>query len=197
MRVGLTGGIGAGKSAVAGIFASLGAFIIDTDAIAREVVAPNSDGLMEIARVWPQAVRDSALDRVTLAEIVFGDSSARERLNALLHPHIRRVALEREAYAKPGQVIVHVVPLLFETGYDRLVDKSVLVVAPLEQRIARVVERDKLDERRIRARVAAQIEPECARGVADFIIENDGDLEHLQDRTRTVYEELRANSTTI
>lgn len=197
MRVGLTGGIGAGKSAVAGIFASLGAFIVDTDAIAREVVAPNSDGLMEIARVWPQAVRDSALDRVTLAEIVFGDPSARERLNALLHPHIRRIALEREAYAKPGQVIVHVVPLLFETGYDRLVDKSVLVVAPLEQRIARVVERDKLDERRIRARIAAQIEPERARGVADFIIENDGDLEHLQDRTRTVYEALRANSTTI
>ncbi len=179
------------------IFASLGAFLVDTDAIAREVVAPNSDGLMEIARVWPQAVRDSALDRVTLAEIVFGDPSARERLNALLHPHIRRVAFEREAYAKPGQVIVHVVPLLFETGYDRLVDKSVLVVAPLEQRIARVVERDKLDERRIRARIAAQIEPERARGVADFIIENDGDFEHLQDRTRTVYEELRANSTTI
>ena len=126
-----------------------------------------------------------------LAEIVFGDPSARERLNALLHPHIRRIALEREAYAKPGQVIVHVVPLLFETGYDRLVDKSVLVVAPLEQRIARVVERDKLDERRIRARIAAQIEPERARGVADFIIENDGDLEHLQDRTRTVYEALR------
>ncbi len=197
MRVGLTGGIGAGKSAVAGIFASLGAFIVDTDAIAREVVAPNSDGLMEIARVWPQAVRDSALDRVRLAEIVFGDPSARERLNALLHPHIRRIALEREAYAKPGQVIVHVVPLLFETGYDRLVDKSVLVVAPLEQRIARVVERDKLDERRIRARIAAQIEPERARGVADFIIENDGDLEHLQDRTRTVYEALRENSTTI
>ena len=197
MRVGLTGGIGAGKNAVARIFASLGAFVIDTDAIAREVVAPNSDGLLEIARVWPQAVRDSVLDRVALAEIVFGDPSARERLNALLHPHIRRVALEREAHAKPGQVVVHVVPLLFETGYDRLVDKSVLVVAPLEQRIARVVERDKLDERRIRARIAAQIEPERARGVADFIIENDGDLEHLQDRARTVYEALLANSTTI
>jgi dephospho-CoA kinase len=191
MRVGLTGGIGAGKSAVATIFANLGAFVIDTDAIAREVVAPNSDGLMEIARVWPQAVRSGGLDRAALAEIIFTDASARERLNALLHPHIRRVAMEREAYAKPGQVVVHVVPLLFETGYDRMVDKSVLVVAPLDQRVARVVERDKLDVARVRARMAAQIEPERARLNADFIIENDGNLDHLRERTREVYEALR------
>jgi dephospho-CoA kinase len=197
VRVGLTGGIGAGKSAVAGIFASLGAFVIDFDAIAREVVAPNSDGFMEIARVWPQVVRNGMLDRAALAEIVFADSSARERLNALLHPHIRRVALEHEAHAKPGQVIVHVVPLLFETGYDRFVDKSVLVAAPLEQRIARVVERDKLDESRIRDRIAAQIEPERARRVADFIIENDGDLERLRDGTRAVYEALQVHPTAI
>lgn len=191
MRVGLTGGIGAGKSAVATIFANLGAFVIDTDAIAREVVAPNSDGLMEIARVWPQAVRSGGLDRAALAEIIFSDASARARLNALLHPHIRRVAMEREAYAKPGQLIVHVVPLLFETGYDRMVDKSVLVVAPLDQRVARVVERDKLDEARVRARMAAQIEPERARLNADFIIENDGNLDHLRERTREIYEALR------
>lgn len=191
MRVGLTGGIGAGKSAVATIFANLGGFVIDTDAIAREVVAPNSDGLMEIARVWPQAVRSGGLDRAALAEIIFSDASARARLNALLHPHIRRVAMEREAYAKPGQLIVHVVPLLFETGYDRMVDKSVLVVAPLDQRVARVVERDKLDEARVRARMAAQIEPERARLNADFIIENDGNLDHLRERTREIYEALR------
>lgn len=190
MRVGLTGGIGAGKNAVGTILASLGAFVVDTDVVAREVVAPNSDGLMEIARVWPQVMRNGVLDRVALAEIVFADSSARERLNALLHPHIRRVALEREAHAKREQVVVHVVPLLFETGYDQLVDKSVLVVAPLEQRIARVVERDKLDEGRVRARIAAQMEPERARGLADFVIENDADLERLLDRTRAVYEAL-------
>jgi dephospho-CoA kinase len=190
----LTGGIGAGKSAVAAIFASYGAFIIDTDAIAREVVAPNSDGLREIARVWPQAVRNGALDRGALADIVFGDPSARERLNGLLHPHIRRVALERETLAKPGQIIVHVVPLLFETGYDRLVDKSVLVVAPLELRIARVVERDRLDERRVRARMAAQMEPEQARRAADFVIENDGNIERLGGRAVVVYEALARDS---
>lgn len=197
MRVGLTGGIGAGKSAVAAIFAELGAFVVDTDAIAREVVAPNSDGLREIARVWPQAVRNGMLDRGALADIVFSDPSARERLNALLHPHIRRVALEREARAKPGQLVVHVVPLLFETGYDRLVDRSVLVVASLEQRIARVVARDKLDEARVRARIAAQIEPGQARRAADFVIENDGNLNHLQDRARAVYEALTGTPTAI
>jgi dephospho-CoA kinase len=197
VRVGLTGGIGAGKSEVAAIFAGLGAFLVDTDAIAREVVAPNSDGLREIARIWPQAVRSGALDRAALADIVFSDAAARERLNALLHPHIRRVALEREARAKPDQLVVHVVPLLFETGYDRRVDKSVLVVAPLEQRIARVVGRDKLDEARVRARVAAQIEPERAREAADFIIENDGNLEHLRDSARAVYEALTGTPTPI
>jgi len=191
VRVGLTGGIGAGKSAVAEIFASLGAFIVDTDAIAREVVAPNSDGLLEIARVWPQVVRNGVLDRAALAEIVFSDPAARGRLNALLHPHIRRVAREREGSAAPGQVVVHVVPLLFETGYDRLVDKTVLVVAPLEQRVARVVERDKVDESRVRARIAAQIDPERARSAADFVIENDGNLNHLRERARAVYDALR------
>ena len=197
MRVGLTGGIGAGKSAVASIFADLGAFVVDTDAIAREVVAPNSDGLRAIARVWPQAVRNGVLDRAALADIVFADASARERLNALLHPHIRRLAFEREALAKPGRLLVHVVPLLFETGYDRLVDKSVLVVAPLEQRIARVVARDHLDEARVRARMAVQIEPARAREAADFIIENDGNLNNLCVRATAVYDALTGAPTAI
>jgi dephospho-CoA kinase len=190
VRVGLTGGIGAGKSAVAGVFRELGAFVIDTDEIAREVVTPQSDGLLEIARVWPQVVRNGVLDRAALADIVFSDAAARERLNALLHPHIRRLALDREGRAKPDQLIAHVVPLLFETGYDRLVDKSVLVVAPLERRIARIVERDHLDETRVRARMAAQVEPEEARSRADYVIENDGDLESLRLRSQAVYQAL-------
>jgi dephospho-CoA kinase len=190
VRVGLTGGIGAGKSEVAGILRDLGAFVVDTDALAREVVAPQSDGLLEIARVWPQVVRDGILDRGALADIVFSDSSARERLNRLLHPHIRRLALERESRAAPGQIVVHVVPLLFETGYDRLVDRSVVVLAPLERRIARIVARDRLDEARVRARMAAQVDPEIARERADFVIDNDGDLERLRERTRAIYETL-------
>jgi dephospho-CoA kinase len=190
VRVGLTGGIGSGKSLVAGIFRDLGAYVVDTDAIAREVVAPQSDGLLEIARVWPAVVRNGALDRTALAEIIFNDAAARERLNALLHPHIRRVALERESRAAPGQIVVHVVPLLFETGYDALVDKSVMVAAPLERRIARVVERDRTDEARVRARMAAQIDPQAARERADFVIDNDDDLDRLRARVVAVYEDL-------
>lgn len=190
MRVGLTGGIGAGKSAVAKILEDLGAYIVDTDALAREAVAPNSDGFMEIARVWPQVVRTGALDRAALGEIVFNDPSARERLNAILHPHIRRLAMERETRAKRDQLVVHVVPLLFETGYDRLVEKTIAVVAPEDSRIARIVARDGIDEARVRARMAAQIDPEEARNRADFVIENDGNFERLRDRTKDVYRVL-------
>jgi dephospho-CoA kinase len=190
VRVGLTGGIGAGKSAVAAIFARLGAFVIDTDALAREAVAPGSEALSEIAARWPSAVKGGALDRDALAEIVFRDPAERERLNGLLHPRIRELAAERESGAGPGQPIVHVVPLLFETGYDSLVDKSVLVAAPLERRIARVLERDGASESETRARAAAQIAPEAARARADYVIDNDGTLEQLEARTRAVYEAL-------
>ncbi len=190
MRVGLTGGIGAGKSEVARIFEELGAFIIDTDVLAREAVAPHSDGLMAIARAWPGVVRDGALDRTALAEIVFSDPQARERLNSIVHPFVRRLAQEREKHAHPGQLIVHVVPLLFETGYRELVDKSILVVSPLDERIARVIQRDRVDEPHIRARIAVQIQPEDARKLADYVIENDGNLGHLRERTTAVYREL-------
>lgn len=192
MRVGLTGGIGSGKSTVAEIFADLGAYVVDTDVIAREVVAPQSDGLLEVARLWPAVVRDGVLDRAALADIVFTDAHARAQLNAALHPHIRRRALEREAQARSGQIIVHVVPLLFETGYDALVDKSVLVVAPLERRVARIVERDRIDEARVRARVAAQIDPAFARERADYAIENDDGIDRLRHRTREIFDSLNA-----
>ncbi len=192
MRVGLTGGIGAGKSAVAAALEDLGAFIIDTDVLAREAVAANSDGLREIARVWPQVVRSGALDRTALAEIIFNDPVARERLNTIVHPHVRRLAAERETRAKLGQLIVHVVPLLFETGYEAVVDKSVLVVAPEDLRIARIVTRDRVQERDVRMRMAAQIAPEEARRRADYVIENDGDMGQLRSRARALYEELLA-----
>lgn len=189
----MTGGIGAGKSAVAGAFQDLGAFIVDTDVLAREAVSPNSDGLREIARVWPQVVRaGGVLDRGALAEIVFKDPSARRRLNGIVHPHVRRLAMERETYAARGQLVVHVVPLLFETGYERLVDRSVLVVAPQSQRLARVLERDRIDEPHALARMAAQIEPNDARDLADYVIENDGDLASLCERAGEVYRALTA-----
>lgn len=190
MRVGLTGGIGSGKSEVSRILESLGAYIIDTDKLAREAVAPGSDALRQIARVWPAVVRDECLDRAALAQIVFNDPTARERLNGMIHPHVRRVADECERYAQPGQLIVHVVPLLFETRYTARVDASIVVIAPEIERIKRVMQRDRFSEEQVRSRIASQIDPEEARRQATYVIENDGDLAHLRERTRTVYDAI-------
>jgi len=195
MRVGLTGGIGSGKSEVARLLESFGAYIVDTDALAREAVAPNSDALREISRTWPSTITPNGmLDRAALAQIVFRDPTARERLNAIVHPHVRRLAAEADHHAKPGQLIVHVVPLLFETDYAALMDASIVIIAPDDQRIARVVQRDRVTVEQVRARMAAQIDPEVARGRATYVIENDGDFGHLRDRTRELYELLAGTS---
>jgi len=194
MRIGLTGGIGSGKSEVARILESLGAYIIDTDKLAREAVAPGSDGLRDVGRVWPSVVRDGCLDRAALAEIVFRDTTARERLNAIVHPHVRRLAEENERYAHPGQLLVHVVPLLFETGYDERVDASIVVIAPDAQRLLRICRRDNLNEEQVRARMASQIDPLDARARATYVIENDGDFMHLKEQVRAVYDQLAAHA---
>jgi len=191
MRVGLTGGIGSGKSEVAKIFAELGAFVIDTDELAREAVAPGSAGLREVAAIWPQVVREGALDRQALAAIVFADDAQRERLNAIVHPEVRRLAAERERAAAPGQLVVQVIPLLFEVGLDARMDASVVVVAPDAARLARVLARDGVDEAHARARMAAQISPDAARRRAGYVIENDADLATLRERTAAVYESLK------
>jgi len=191
MRVGLTGGIGSGKSEVAKIFAELGAFVIDTDELAREAVAPGSAGLREVAAIWPQVVREGALDRQALAAIVFADDAQRERLNAIVHPEVRRLAAERERAAAPGQLVVQVIPLLFEVGLDARMDASVVVVAPDAARLARVLARDGVDEAHARARMAAQISPDAARRRAGYVIENDADLATLRERTAAVCESLK------
>jgi dephospho-CoA kinase len=190
MLAGLTGGIGSGKSTVATMFREFGALIVDTDLIAREAVAPNSDGFFQIARQWPQAIRDGELDRGVLADIVFADASQRERLNAIVHPLVRRIAAERSQFAAPGQLVVHVVPLLFETGYDSLVEVTIVVVAPLEQRLMRVEGRDGLSEKAVFDRMAAQIDPERAAALADYVIENDRSIADLRERTRGVYDAI-------
>ena len=169
---------------------TFGAYIIDTDKLAREAVAPGSDALREIAHMWPSVVRMGGLNRPALAEIIFHDPGARERLNAIVHPHVRRLADAAEAYAKPGQIVVQVVPLLFETGYDGRCDASVLVIAPEKERIARITRRDKLRADQIRARISSQIDPEAARPRATYTIENDGNFAQLKERTRAVYDAL-------
>jgi len=191
LRVGLTGGIGSGKSAVAAVFAERGAAVIDADVLARQVVAPGSEGLREIAAVWPQAMLpDGALDRPALAAIVFSDDAARARLNAITHPRVRSLAAAIEA-AAPDGLIVHVIPLLFEGEGWRSFEKTVLVAAPAEARIARVIARDATERAAVEQRMAAQIDPAVARARADYVIENDGDLGVLRERSLCCFEALR------
>ncbi len=190
LRVGLTGGIGSGKSAVAASFAELGATVIDADALAREVVAPGSAGLREIGVLWPAAIgAGGVLDRAALAAVVFADETARARLNAITHPRVRERAAELERDAPDG-LVVHVVPLLFEGDFWRACDKTVVVFAPAEARVARVVARDATEPAAVERRMAAQIDPDVARARADYVIENDGDLADLRERSAQVHAAL-------
>ncbi len=173
------------------MLASLGAFVIDTDALAREAVLPGSPALAQIERLWPQVVRDGTLDRSALAGIVFNDPPQRERLNAIVHPEVRRLAAERERDAAPDQVIVQVVPLLFEAGVDTIMDATVVVIAPDNQRVARAVARDGTSEESVRARMHAQIDPEEARQRSTYVIENDSDLARLRELVGALYASLR------
>jgi dephospho-CoA kinase len=198
LRVGLTGGIGSGKSEVARILAGLGALVIDADALAREAVAPGSRGLERIAEKWPAAIAlDGTLDREALAAIVFHDGGARDELNAIVHPEVRRLGAEREASAGPEQVVVHDVPLLFEAGFYRFCDANVLVVAEAETRIGRVVARTGFTPQEVERRMKAQIDPERARELADYTIENDGTIAALAQATADVFEDLRGRVATV
>jgi len=192
MRVGLTGGIGAGKSAVARFFSDWGALVIDADVLARDALAPGSVGFAEVTQLWPQAISPKgSLDRAALSHIVFADAAARARLMAIVHPRVRAAAAAREAAAAPGSIVVHVVPLLFEGDYWKTCDATVLVVAPPAARIARVVARDGFTADDVLARMAAQIDPEHAAAMANFVIDNDGDVATLERRARSVYDALQ------
>ncbi|MHB8146672.1 MAG: dephospho-CoA kinase [Vulcanimicrobiaceae bacterium] len=190
MQVGLTGGIGSGKSTVAGMLEALGAYVIDSDELAREAVEPGSEGLRAVAALWPGVVHDGVLDRAALARIVFDDAAARARLNAIVHPIVRRFAAERSASALPGQLVVQMIPLLFETNSEGKFDKTIVVIAPEDARIERSIRRDGATQEQVRARIASQIPVDEARRRADYIIENDGDLEHVRRQVRLVYDAL-------
>jgi dephospho-CoA kinase len=123
---------------------------------------------------------------------VFASGTARDDLNAIVHPEVRRLGAEREAAAAPGQIVIHDVPLLFEGSFYRECDANVLVVADKERRIGRVVARSGLTPEEVERRMAAQIDPERARELADYTIENDGTIEALGDAVREVYADLES-----
>jgi dephospho-CoA kinase len=180
LKVGLTGGIGAGKSAVAGLLARHGAVVVDADAIAREVVEPGGRGLQAVLAEFGPGVRgaDGRLDRARLASIVFADQAARRRLNAIVHPLVAERTAELLAATPPDAVVVLDVPLLVENGLAGQYDLVVVVEAPEAARLARLAARGvPADE--ARARMAAQASDADRRAVADVLISNAGTLDDL------------------
>jgi dephospho-CoA kinase len=180
LRIGLTGGIGSGKSTVSALLAERGAVIVDSDLIAREVVQPGSPGLAAVVAEFGEGVlgADGSLDRPALAAVVFADPDARARLDAIVHPLVRRRAAEIVAAAPQDAVVVNDVPLLVETGQAASYDLVLVIEADLETRVARLVRRG-LTEDDARARIAAQATDEQRRAVADVVLDNSGTLGEL------------------
>jgi len=199
ITVGLTGGIGSGKSTVSGLLASYGAVVIDADVLAREAVATGTPGLARVVEEFGTGVlgQDGSLDRPRLAALVFGDPERLAALNAIVHPYVaaRRAELTSEAAeATPGAIVVFDVPLLVENGLADTDDYDVVVVidAVDETRLGRLVDGRGMDEDQARARMAAQAGREDRLAVADVVIENDGDLAHLQLQVEALWARLTA-----
>ena len=181
VRVGLTGGIGAGKSTVAARFADLGAVVLDADRVAREVVEPGTPGLAALVDAFGDEVvaADGSLDRPALGSLVFGDDEARARLNGIVHPLVAARTAEFLAGLPDDAVWVHDVPLLVENGLAPAYGLVVVVDAPVEVRVGRLVSRG-MSEDDARARIRAQATEAQRRAVADVWIDNSGPLEQTR-----------------
>jgi dephospho-CoA kinase len=190
LLVGLTGGIGAGKSAVTRCFESLGVPVIDADRVAREVVAPGGPALDEIAAAFGPGVLDAsgALDRSRLRERVFAAPDERTRLEAILHPRIRTAMQERvKALTGRAPYAVLVIPLLLEVGQRDMVDRVLVVEAPEGERIARVAARDGVPAGQVRRIMSAQLPQAERMARADDLIWNDGSEEDLRARVAALH----------
>jgi dephospho-CoA kinase len=183
LNIGLTGGIGSGKSTVSALLADRGAVIIDADRIAREVVEPGTPGLAAVVAAFGDGVvgPDGGLDRPALAAVVFADPEARARLDGIVHPLVRARAAEVAAAAPPDAVLVHDIPLLVETGQAGRYELVLVVQADLDTRVARLVARG-MTEDDARARIAAQATDEQRAAVADVVLDNSGTREELASR---------------
>jgi dephospho-CoA kinase len=199
LLVGLTGGVGSGKSTVADRLARLGAVLVDADAIARSVVEPGTEGFAAIHEAFGDEIMglDGSLSRHALAALVFRDPEARAQLEAIVHPRVRRQADLMTALAPDDAVVVHDVPLLVETGRAGDYDIVVVVDAPEADRIARLRVSRGWDEATTRARMAAQADREERLAVADEVIVNDGDLDHLMTLVDALWERLSERARSV
>jgi dephospho-CoA kinase len=191
MRVlGLTGGIGSGKSLVDAIFRELGADVIDADALAREVVEPGQPALAEIVASFgsDMLLPDGRLNRARLAEVIFGDAAARQRLNAITHPRIRRRMTEEVAARsrRPGVLILDI-PLLYENGRAADVEQVIVVWVDQATQRQRLMERDGLTQEQARQRIDAQMPLEEKRRRADHVIDNSGTPESTRRQVEAIY----------
>ena len=195
MNVGLTGGLGSGKSTVAALLGEHGAVIIDADVVAREVVRAGTPGFAAVvARFGPGVVGpDGELDRAALARIVFADGAALDELNAIVHPLVGSRSAELAAAVPPGAVVVHDIPLLAENGLADRFDTVVVVEADREIRLARLAERG-LTRAEAEARMAAQATDEKRRAIADEIVRNDGDLDSLARQVDRLWDRLNGSA---
>lgn len=191
MLVGLTGGIGAGKSTVAKLFEERGVPIVDADAIARDVVKPGEPALAELVEYFGESILGAGgeLNRGKLAEVAFADAESHEALNAIMHPAISAETAKRiDALRGEHSVIVHDVPLLVEAGLAGNYDLTVLVDTPAEIRLQRLTELRGMDPEDAKKRIAAQATDEQRRAVCDVALDNSGDIEHLRAQFEQMWE---------
>jgi dephospho-CoA kinase len=192
LRVGLTGGIGSGKGEVATRLASYGALVIDADQLAREVVAPGTPGLAEIAQAFGAGVLrpDGSLDRQLLGEIVFSDAGLRGRLNAIVHPRVGDRMRQIEQAAGKADVIVDVIPLLVENGLAGTFEVVVVVDAPPAAQVDRLVTARGMTRSQALARMSAQVTREERLAAATFVVDNSGSLGDLDRQVAALWAEL-------
>ncbi|MEV4825956.1 dephospho-CoA kinase [Micromonospora sp. NPDC049274] len=189
LRVGLTGGIGSGKSAVAARLVELGAVLVDADQVAREVVAPGTEGLAEIVAAFSEKVLDAdgALDRAALGAVVFSDEAARRRLEAITHPRVRARTAELVAAAAPDAIVVNDVPLLVEVGLAPTYHLVVVVQTAVATRLERLTRDRGMDRAEAERRIAAQADDARRRAAADVVLTNDGSLVALHAAVDTLW----------
>jgi dephospho-CoA kinase len=192
LRIGLTGGIGAGKSTVLTEFVNLGAIGIDADELAREAVAVGTPGYAQVVDAFgPEVVTaDGSLDRERLASVIFADADQRARLEAIVHPLVRARSRELAARAPSDGIVVEAVPLLVETGRAGEYDGVVVVQAPLVIRLRRVLEARNTSHDAAMARAAAQATDDERAQVATWIVVNDGTIEQARERVGEIWQEL-------
>jgi len=197
LLVGLTGGIGTGKSTVARMLEKRGAVVFDADVLARQAVAPGTPGFDQVVeRFGPNVLAPGGgLDREALASIVFSDPAARRDLEGIVHPEVRRMFAEGcEEYRDSDRVVVFSAPLLVETGMHTAFDRLIVVSAPVATQIERLMRDRGMAERDVQARIAAQLPLEAKAEVADILVDNEGTLEDLERRVERVWRNLDAQA---